>query len=43
MRRKEIKEKKGWRGKDCDKSSCFRLGRKGKDGEERKGRTAKKG
>ena len=28
--------KKGWRGKDRDKSSCVRLGREGKDGEEKK-------
>ena len=36
-------ERKGWRGKDGDKSSCFRLGRKGKDGEERKGWRGKEG
>ena len=38
----ERKERKGWRGKDRDKSSCFRLGRKEKDCEERNGRTARK-
>ena len=37
MRRKARKESKGQREKDGDESLCFRKGRKGKDGEERKG------
>ena len=43
MPRKEKKERKGQRGKYGEESLCFRLGRKGKDSEERKVRTARKG
>ena len=34
------KERYGHRGKDGEESLCFRLGRKGKDSEERKVNTA---
>ena len=37
------KGREGQRVKDGDESLCFRKGKKGKDGEERKGRTARKG
>ena len=36
MPRNERKERYGQRGKDGEESLCFRLGRKGKDSEERK-------
>ena len=36
-------ERNGYQGKEHDISHCFRLGPKGKDGEERKKRTARKG
>ena len=38
---KERKERYGQRGKDGEESIRFRLGRKGKYSEERKGRTAR--
>ena len=36
------KGREGQRGKDGDVSFCFRKGRKGKDGVEKKGRTPRK-
>ena len=41
MLRKESQDRLGQRRKDGEVSLCFRLGRKGKDGEERKGRTTR--
>ena len=43
MPRKERKGRYGQRGKGGEESLCFRLGSKGKDGEARKERIARKG
>ena len=43
MPRKERKERLGQRERDGEESICYRLGKKGKDGEARKERIARKG